>query len=227
MSEGSQVSRRRARVLRRAAAFLAGSVLAVGCAAAPPTGEPGEDDRGPLRVSAGVGGNAVFAPRQMPWSVSFGYFMLCSRDPSAEVIVDDVRYRASVEPVSVRILHRRVDAEDIVLRGGDVPTRFQPFYSVRGAAPDFDEPYADPAPAGRYRDRVSGVRVTQPCDEVKKRVHGFSELVFVLEAGRSGAQIDEFDIHYRADGKRHEVRVPWEMTACGTDVPQQELCTPP
>jgi hypothetical protein len=187
--------------------------------------EARRDEKGPLSATLDEGGNAVYAPGVSPWHVSFGHFVLCSKAPGADielekVTLDDVRVR----PLATTVLVRSVASSDFPKPGRTIPTRLQPFYSARGAAPDFTEPYADPAPAGRYTSRVAGTRVTRTCAETKERVGGYDELVFVFEVGDEGSRVDSFKIAYRAAGTSYTLRVPWNMVACGSAIPQRNIC---
>lgn len=233
MSPGRpDVPRRSAPSLRRGAALAASSALLVltGCSepAAEAEGHDTGTDReegGPLSATLDVGGNAVTAPGVSPWHVSFGHYVLCSREPGVEITVEDVALAdVPAQPRGVEVLVRTVSPDDFPTSGA-IPTPLQPFYSARGSAPDFREPYADPAAAGSYTTEVAGTKIEQTCDETKGRVEGYKELVFTFEVGDEGSRVDAFTIDYSADGRPYRLRVPWNMVACGTAIVEKDICS--
>jgi len=224
------MSRQGARTLRRGAAVTAWIMFATtsGCAGtAPQASESRADGRtagGPLSATLDVGGNAVRPPGVSPWKVSFGHYVLCSIQPGADITVEKVTITdVPFPPQTVEVWLRTVSQSDFPA-SGRIPTPLQPFYSARGAAPAFAEPYADPAAAGRFSRDVAGTEVLQTCKETKERTKGYQELVFTFEVDDEGARVDSFTIDYTADGSAYRLPVSWNMVACGTDIEDANIC---
>lgn len=181
---------------------------------------------GPLSATLVSGGNAAYAPDVVPWRVSFGHFVLCTTDPEADIVVQDLDHDATVPPRDVEVYVRHVDPGVVPRRG--IASEHQPFYSSLGSPPRFDEPYSDTPrpPVGTFSEWAGDLRVSQPCSRSRERVHGYTELVFVLEVGRRGAQVDGFTLDYVADGEQHRLRVPWTMIGCGDAITEPYDCEP-
>lgn len=181
---------------------------------------------GPLSATLSSGGNAVYAPDVVPWRVSFGHFVLCTADPDADLVVQDLDYAITVPPRHVEVYVRTVEAG--VVPPGNIASKHQPFYSSLGSPPRFKEAYSDVdrPPVGTFSEWTGDLRVSQPCSKSRERVHGYTELVFVLEVGRRGAQVDGLTLDYVADGEQHRLRVPWTMIGCGDAITEPYDCSP-
>lgn len=198
-------------------------VAVAGCSTA--DGSSGDTD-GPLSATLMSGGNAVYAPDVVPWRVSFGHVVLCTTDWDADIVVRDLDHDATVPPRDVKVYVRHVDPGVVPRRS--MASEHQPFYSLKGSPPRFDEAYSDTArpPVGTFSEWIGDLRVSQPCTRSRERVHGYTELVFVLEVGRRGAQVDGFTLDCVADGEQHRLRVPWTMIGCGDAITEPYDCSP-
>ena len=172
-------------------------------------------DDGPLQVAVGEGGFA-FAPRKRhgEWSGSFGQFPLCTSNDGALVRLVGVNPNVVVKPDQFAVWTHHVAAGK---------TESQSFISALGSPPEWKETYADTAYGGRWRRGATG-QVSQTCDEAEAGSPGYTELVFVLTAHRTGAELRSVTVEYSVDDRRYRTRIPWQMTLCGTSKALRQTC---
>ncbi|WP_369169782.1 hypothetical protein AB5J49_18805 [Streptomyces sp. R28] len=193
-----------------------GAAVAVAVAVALLLGGPFGDERvehadgkGPLSSQSSSGTTSVYAPKNVPWTATFGSFLLCSADGDP-LTIDGVRYRAPVKPTSVALKLRTVTPrmwKDTVDAGWIGAAVGQPPHFQNREAP------------GHYENVRAGARITQRCADQKKDGAGFTELLFVLGVGRQGGYIDAAWVDYHAGGKPYTLRLEWKMVACGSRIP--------
>lgn len=201
---------------RKGKALLILSVAAVALAVRVSWWRGGEriehvDGQGPLSSQTSSGATSVYAPKNVPWTATFGSYVLCSTNGDP-ITIDGVRYRTPVKPNSVALKLRTVTPQlwkktiDAGWIGAGV-----------GKPPHFQNREAP----GHYGNVRKGARITQRCSDQKKDGAGFTELVFILNVGRQGGFIDRAWIDYHANGERYALRLEWEMVACGARIPHR------
>ncbi|MFD4144480.1 hypothetical protein [Streptomyces sp. NPDC058572] len=204
---------------------LGGTVVAAGSALALVAGCHSVKGRtehisgeGPLQSHTSGGVTSVYAPRTVPWAVTFGSFVLCSTN-GEPITLDNVRYRTPVAPekvspqlrtVTPALWRKTVDAGQVGAALG------RPHHFLQRKAP------------GHYEAFRPDRRITQSCAEQDRGDTGFTELVFVLDVGARGGFVDRAWIDYHMDGKPYTLRLEWKMVACGSGIPSRvdgtEVC---
>ncbi|MEW2118093.1 hypothetical protein AB0945_23460 [Streptomyces sp. NPDC005474] len=216
--EEAAVSARRLRRDRKGKAvlILAAAATVVAVTVALLIGWPFGDKRvehvsgdGPLQSHTDTGTTSVYAPKKVPWAVTFGSYLLCSTggDP---ITIDGIRYRTPVKPESVSLKLRTVTPQiwKATVDAGQIG-------AALGAPPHFEQRKAP----GDYQDARAGSRITQSCADQDKEGTGFTELLFVLDVGSRGGYIDTAWIDYHANGDPYTLRLDWKMVACGSRIP--------
>lgn len=165
---------------------------------------------GPLQSDTAQGTTSVYAPREVPWAVTFGSYLLCSTT-GEPITLDGVRYNTAVEPRSVSLKLRTVTPR---MWKASVDAGY--IGAALGEPPHFDKRKAP----GHYADVRAGSRITQSCAEQDREGAGYTELLFVLDVGEQGGVIDAAWIDYHVGGKPYTLRLDWKMVACGTKVPE-------
>lgn len=190
-------------------------VALTGCQAGASERESHPDGEGILSVQLGSGGGvAVRPPGFFPWRASYGFGLLCLRE-DADVRLERVRWDATVEPISVTPMLRRVSAQQ--LDGSPRQTApFSPFYSALGSPPKWSERYATADLRGDFTKEVAGTEVAAACEQPRDPKAAFTELVFVVEAAEEGARMPRFYVDYTADGSPYTLRVDHAFVLCGT-----------
>lgn len=164
---------------------------------------------GPLQSDTSEGATSVYAPKTVPWAVTFGSYLLCSS--SGETItLDGIRYDTPVEPKSVSLKLRTVTPQ---MWKASVDAGY--IGAALGEPPHFQKRKAP----GHYADARAGSRITQSCSDQDQEGAGFTELLFVLDVGKQGGFIDTAWIDYHVSGKPYSLRLDWKMVACGSKVP--------
>lgn len=172
---------------------------------------------GPLSTTSSVGGFAASAPPGVAsWSESFG-FTLCSKSAHSRITIDRIEPHFTAPPQSVELWIRRVPT-------GSNEERF---ISAYGSPPTWRETYADAQYGGEWERQVTGARVDQSCRDANAWDRGFTQLVFVLEAGPRGGEIRTATIDYTANGEPYRETIRWAMILCGTSASVQEACEEP
>ncbi|GAA3822318.1 hypothetical protein GCM10022403_064770 [Streptomyces coacervatus] len=180
------------------------------------TGWPFGDDRvehvsgdGPLQSHTDTGTTSVYAPKETPWAVTFGSYLLCSTDGDP-ITIDGIRYRTPVKPKAVSLKLRTVTPQlwKATVDAGQIG-------AALGTPPHFRQRKAP----GDYKDARAGSRITQSCADQDKEGTGFTELLFVLDVGREGGYIDTAWIDYHVHGDPYTLRLDWKIVACGSRVP--------
>ncbi|GHE12639.1 hypothetical protein [Streptomyces alanosinicus] len=165
---------------------------------------------GPLQSHTAAGVTSVYAPKSVPWAVTFGSFVLCTTN-GEPITLDGVRYRAPVAPEKVSAQLRTVTPalqRETVDAGQIGAALGRPHHFLNRKAP------------GRYEAFRPGRRITQNCAEQDREGTGFTELVFVLDIGAQGGLVDRAWIDYHAGGTAYTLRLEWKMVACGGRVPR-------
>lgn len=170
--------------------------------------ESGRELDGPLIALAEEGGQSLLAPKAEEWWASYGGLPVCTEGP--EVTIDGVRLISDDEPLAMRAYVYRPEAGEGYL-------------GVRGAAPDWAEPYAsfdDPTEdTGSYAP-VPGAVVSETCDDGTPEDPG-PRVVPVMKTGPEGLRAQGFWIDYSIDGRKYTVKMPWEIVLCGSKQPRR------
>lgn len=164
---------------------------------------------GPLQSDSSEGTTSVYAPKDVPWAVTFGSYLLCSTSGEA-ITLDGIRYHTPVEPKSVSLKLRSVTPR---MWKASVDAGY--IGAALGAPPHFQQRKAP----GHYADVRAGSRITQSCADQDQEGAGYTELLFVLDVGRQGGFIDSAWVDYHVGGKPYTLRLDWKMVACGSKVP--------
>lgn len=177
------------------------------------------EEDGPLSASSGAGALSIAAPRDAPWSGSFGFMLLCrTAGFDGEIELQGVRPEFGVEPATEAFAVREVSAAQYAS-----DERFSPFNSVMGAPP-FEEPEADFHALGAFAD-VRGVRVSQSCRSgAEVADSGFQELIVTLRVGKRGGSIRSTLLDYAYDGREYALEIDWEMVVCGSSPELATMC---
>ncbi|MFJ2832320.1 hypothetical protein ACIPC1_32990 [Streptomyces sp. NPDC087263] len=165
--------------------------------------------KGPLQSHTAEGVTSVYAPKNTPWAVTFGSYLLCSTNGEA-ITIDAIRYHTPVKPKSVSLKLRTVTPQmwkETVDAG------------IIGAALGEPQHFQERKAPGDYSDAGAGNRITQSCADQDKEGTGFTELLFVLDVGKQGGFIDTAWIDYHMSGKPYTLRLDWKMVACGSLIP--------
>ena len=190
-------------------------VLSAGCSDSPGDVETPSAD-GPLSANAGSGGNGLYPPpgARDGWRGTFGGFVLCS-ESGAPITIDHVRWDVAEPPKNVAAYLRTVNVPE----KPDQDVDYLPLGSALGAPPSFTQPYAQRKIGGSFSDEVTGTVVDQTCEQNRTGERDrFTELVFVLDVGRSGGRVTDATVEYTAEGKQFILPIQWQMVACGTAI---------
>lgn len=180
-----------------------------------PSNEPivHESGSGPLSAS-GSGGVSIYAPRRVPWTGTFGALLLCSSEPGSRIEIKAIRTSASPAPISTTHLLRSVPVE--AERTGPKDLEWNPIYSVKGTYPH----YTDGTVLGGTVTSDIQTTVTQPCDGPDGTSHKFTELLTEIRVNREGGAVRATLIDYTVGDQWYTLKIPWQMIACGTAVPE-------
>ena len=163
---------------------------------------------GPLSVSDAVGGFAFTAPaKATTWRGSFGDFVLCTKTSGTVARLENVTTSSRVSPRSVSVWIHRVAAGR---------KSSQQFISALGSPPTWHQSYADDHYAGRWHRGVRNVTIKQLCPAAHRRSAGVTELVFVVQADRKGADVTSATVNYRVGKQHYAARIHWQMALCGS-----------
>lgn len=160
---------------------------------------------------------AVNVHDRPPWKVSYGLFLLCSRD-GQRIDVEDVRFETAPEPLAIEPWFREIPGEEE--RAGKHVT-WTPFISLPGV----HGAYTDGTVAGGTFSRELTHAITQPCGEVDRPGVALTELVTEMTVGERGAWVRETNIDYRVGDRRYTLEVDWQNIACGVAIRTAE-CPP-
>jgi len=206
-------------VTKSAIAFLVAASLVFGACSAGSDGSPSDDptdkgsvgSHGPLSASVQPGLKAVYAPKRVPYFVTFGSFRLCRKsDAEGTPVLERVAYTTSVEPSSISPIIRRIPpAED---RAGQA-INWAPLLGVLGKPRNY---YFGKA-KGRL-EQVSGSRVEDLCSEIKDHDHEYTELLNVMKVSAAGGQVENFSIYYHVGRDEFVLQVPWTLIGCGAQI---------
>lgn len=192
------------------AAFVAVMVSSGGCSSTS-SGDvtTHEDGSGPLSAQTGSGGTSIKAPEEPTWSGTFGSALLCTTT-GKPITLKSVSYQVKVTPLELTP----------VIRTGDEATDDEgtpgPIISMLGTP---DRPNApEDRLVGRFTETIEGLQVRQDCEQDD---NSFTELLTVMKVGPDGGSLDRTNIRYRSDGKDYQLRVDWELAACGDKVARE------
>lgn len=162
---------------------------------------------GPLRILAGDGLIAAYAPRTKPWRGNFAV-NVCVQDGAARsATLEEVIYRRGPGKGDIQTKVRTATAKDI--RRGNIG-----FGSDIGPLKDIPREY------GGKLIEFKGTQIANRCRAQSK--DGESQIVTSLRVGKEGLRIEGFDLIYVSDGQRYKVSSAFAYIACGSR--QQETC---
>ncbi len=161
----------------------------------------------------------------MPWYGSFGAFILCSTDPSADIVLEDARIDSTLAPLSTSTTVREVTPTDLKKATAATRDDYTPFATSLGRPPDFNESYAGMGAAGTFIAELTGVPITQSCAQAAEDGRGFTELIVTIEADEGGADVSGVYVDYRADDRPLTLHIDWRLIACGSKVTEPDACT--
>ncbi|WP_340559187.1 hypothetical protein [Streptomyces sp. GSL17-111] len=154
---------------------------------------------GPLSAETKAGVTSVDAPEKMPWTATFGSFLLCSTT-GTKITLEEVRYETLVEPFNISVVMR------------EAPPGSSPVSSASGPPSSLD---GGEGLAGEIEEFKKGWIIDQRCDV---NAGGFTELLFVVESGKFGGHIRQAWLDYEAGGNPYTLKIDWQMITCGTKV---------
>lgn len=152
-------------------------------------------------------------PKDLPpgkeWSGTFGSFVPCLTTAGGPARITGIELGESSGPAPAVAYVRTFDSAT------DTPVG-----SMLGDARDLD------IGSSRLREGVVGLEVGTRCHDLI----GFDgattdEILISLTADERGAHVGDVTLAYvTADGGRHAVRAAWDLTLCGTEVPERFGC---
>ncbi|WP_415952581.1 hypothetical protein [Streptomyces sp. KLOTTS4A1] len=195
-------------MLRIAVGVFAGGVVLFATAADAPRSAAG------ILSAQNAGGYVVMSePDSHPWVATFGSYLLCKTGDHA-VTIKRVRYRTHVRPVDVGLVLREVGSDASVL------------VSAAGEPPDFVDPEGGTRHElnGAFKPLRAEQRIERSCEGPRYK-HGFTELLFVVKADRSGAVIDQVRIDYVVGGYsgQYTIDLNGKMVLCGDAVGDDDI----
>lgn len=163
---------------------------------------------GPLDVG-GSGGTSIIAPKQMPWTATFGTARPCSRTGET-LTIERVRYEFSVSPISahaVAFLAKR--AHGVIGVGSSIGSPERITGSGRGEV------------RGVLLGSPDGLEVTGDCDHPS--ADESLQLLTVLKVGPKGGEVPRYFVDYSTGGEEYTLEVDWQMVACGART-SRDMC---
>jgi hypothetical protein len=190
------------------------AAVAIGAGCSGPAVTRHADGEGILRINPGVGGNSVYAPGKVPWSVTFGGTAMCT-DKGQRVTIESVSYDQAVPALAIVPMIRDVPA------GPDrVPGQvYDPIGSALGSPPGFESDDSDYG--GTWTQDVDGYVIDTKC-HARGPDEAFDELQTVMDVSAEGAFVTTMRVRYRFDGREYESASEWRMVACGSAIGAKE-----
>jgi len=172
---------------------------------------------GPLRTTLGGGGNSIAVPRKAdwPWPATFGGLLICA-DEKVTLLRVEPHYRMG-RPADISFAVRTVP--DAARRTGPqeawgpVITRAMPLDRLARRHVRFER-----------LTPLKGTTVDEPCLADPLADDPYTEILTTLEVDEGGVWIDRLDVHYRAGGRQHVLRVGWSYVGCGRAITDRDVC---
>jgi hypothetical protein len=180
------------------------------------------DTSGPLIASSGEG--ATMGPRLKPdeeqktWT--FGT-VLCSDDPGADVVIDDVHFVVAPEGGGSGA-SREPEVEQLF--------RVIPPWGGKPDRADLPVVSLDGRPEGSLNGEIGAQPPDEPIDYPCKhqvspdRDYPLIELLTVVTVGPGGGVVRETHVEYHVGARDYTLEIAWQVGICGPDVPDDLEC---
>ncbi|SFN12649.1 hypothetical protein SAMN05421671_5317 [Pimelobacter simplex] len=202
------------RPLRAAAAATVAVLFFAACS--PQGGHPDGTD-GPLDSDLDGGGVSIAVPdhADWPWQGTFGSLMICA-DEEVTLLWVEPHYRAG-RPVTATFTVRSVPER--ARRTG----RQGPWSPVGSSTTPLERLLGQELRSTQVRP-LGGAVVDEPCVPNSKADDPYTEILTTLAVDEAGVWIDRLDVHYRAGGRQHVLRVGWSYVGCGRAITDPDVC---